>query len=85
MAGKTRGRGGKSSEADLVKNGWKRQFIASGPRLEEAIAVYREMGLDVRLEPVDKNDPSICCTECFDPKNDRLIYTRKKPAVKKRG
>jgi len=61
----------------LEEEGWTRQFIASEPRLSEAKEAYEEMGLEVRFEPVDKDDLDQECTECFEiDESCRTIYTR---------
>jgi hypothetical protein len=81
----------KSSRLDeLEKQGWVRQFVASEPRLSEAVELYEESGFEVRLEPFPKaqgcedcaererEDPAECRT-CFEGSEDRykIIYTRK--------
>jgi len=61
----------------LEAEGWTRQFIASEPRLSEAKDAYEEMDLEVRFEPVDKDDLDQECTECFEIDDScRTIYTR---------
>jgi hypothetical protein len=61
----------------LEAEGWTRQFIASEPRLSEAKEVYEEMGLEVRLEPVDKGDLDQECKDCYEmDESCRTIYTR---------
>jgi hypothetical protein len=70
----------------LEKEGWVRQFMASEPRLSEAVQLYEESGYEVHLEPIDtlQADPdSETCTECracFDGFEDhyRIIFTRKR-------
>ncbi len=69
----------RSRAADLVKEGWTRQFIASEPRLSEAKEAYEEMGLEVLLEPVDPEDLDQECKDCFEMDDScRTIYTRPK-------
>ncbi|MBW2122641.1 MAG: hypothetical protein JRH07_12480 [Deltaproteobacteria bacterium] len=70
-------------ERRLQRQGWKRQFVASEPRLSEAVELYREAGYEVHLEPLGRGvDPGGCngCTVCFDGFEDRyrVIYTRHK-------
>lgn len=69
-------------EAELIKQGWRRQFMASEPRLGEAVQQYRELGFEVRLEAVD---PAACqsggqCTACFQQPEAaallKVIFTR---------
>jgi hypothetical protein len=40
-----------ATEAELVALGFSRCFIADEPRLSEAVALYQELGYDVRLLP----------------------------------
>ena len=63
----------------LRAEGWVEQFTASGPRLEEAIENYRELGFEVKTVPVKDLDLD-GCTVCFDDENDAtmMIFTRKK-------
>ncbi len=69
----------KRSQKDLEADGWTRQFIASEPRLSEAREAYEEMGLEVRLEPVDTEGLDQECTDCLEMDDScRLIYTRPK-------
>jgi hypothetical protein len=69
-------------EAQLKAQGWTRQFLAAEPRLSEAVDEYRELGFQVRLEPVD---PVACaqdvaCTTCFARPEvaalHKVIFTR---------
>jgi hypothetical protein len=48
--------------------------------LSEAVALYEELGFEVRLEPLDPHDLAEGCSVCFqeDPSRYRVIYTRKK-------
>lgn len=70
-----------SDEERLLAAGWQRCFIADEPRLSEAVELYRELGLEVRLLPVPLDDAG--CTECMraDPARYRVIYTRRAPAA----
>ncbi len=63
----------------LLAEGWVQQFTASGPRLEEAVENYIEMGFEVKTIPVKDLDLE-GCTVCFDDENDLtvMIFTRKK-------
>ncbi|MEW5723092.1 MAG: hypothetical protein AB1896_08300 [Thermodesulfobacteriota bacterium] len=68
-------------DGELVGQGWTRQFSASEPRLSEAVEAYRELGLEVLLEPLDACPADDACTSCFidHPEYLKVIYTR--PAV----
>ena len=66
------------NDADLLASGWTRQFSASEPRLSEAVEAYREIGLEVKLEPVDVCPSDGTCVACFaeNPESLKVIYTR---------
>ncbi len=75
-------------EDELIKAGWERRFIACEPRLSEMVEMYKEIGLEVDLEPLatqeelEEDGTSSCadtgCTACFDVDRDRyrIIFTR---------
>jgi len=69
-------------EDDLLGQGWSRQFLASGSRLEEATEFYQSMGLEVHLEPARAED--LACSECHPQQPSTtiegwyVIYTRPK-------
>ena len=74
-------------EDELEKEGWERRFIACEPRLSEAVEIYREIGLEVLLEPLPSKEEleregPFCkekgCTVCFDVDREkyRIIFTR---------
>jgi len=56
----------KLSIEKLKKEGWVRQFVASEPRLSEAVDLYRESGFDVHLEPLPKGLECDTCTGTED-------------------
>lgn len=71
----------------LEQQGWIRQFIASEPRLNEAVEMYKEAGFDVHLEPLptspiqleeEKCQFDADCRQCFEGFEDqyRIIFTR---------
>ena len=73
----------------LKQEGWTRQFVASEPRLSEAVELYKETGYEVHLEPLPKPDnpfdfPQAMtgseCTTCFEgsEENYKIIFTRPK-------
>ena len=75
-----------------MEEGWKRRTVLSEPRLSEVVEAYEQLGLEVRLEPVDPEDPELAeegCTLCFDDpevlEESRVVYTRprQKGAVEK--
>ena len=69
-------------EEKLVRQGWIRQFLAGGSRLQEASASYASIGLEVHLEPAQAKD--LACSECQPPQPSAtvegwyVIYTRPK-------
>jgi hypothetical protein len=77
---------------DLEEEGWVRQFVASEPRLSEAVALYTELGFEVHLEPLPKGQEcATCpgtgelkeveaCRVCFEGFEDqyRIIFTRRR-------
>lgn len=67
----------------LARDGWTRRFTAIGPRLAEAVAMYRELGFEVRLEAVAPGDVETMhtagCEQCFVMTHARAIYTRPRP------
>jgi len=82
----------KSRIETLDKEGWERRFIASEPRLSEAIEAYEEAGFEVHLEPLPENrEPEKDaedtggdeCRICFEGFQDqyRIIFTRPRKAV----
>lgn len=64
----------------LCKQGWTRRFTAWGRRLSEATELYRQLGYEVRLEPVDPNEEETAgaqaCKDCFVIAQARTIFTR---------
>lgn len=67
---------------ELSAAGWRRRSVASEPRLGEAVAMYRNLGYEVLLVPLLREDPGGSCTACFDadasPERYQVIYTRPK-------
>lgn len=79
--------GNKSSLQLLEEQGWSRQFVASEPRLSEAVQMYQELGFEVHLEPLAKEpECKSCagpeeeeeCRVCFEGVEDqyKIIFTR---------
>ena len=69
--------------------GWKKQFIAREPRLTEAVKIFKDIGFEVKLEPLPKVQESGIypkgedesegeCHVCFQGFEDqyKIIYTR---------
>jgi hypothetical protein len=66
------------TEAQLVAEGWTRQFTTDEPRLSEAVEMYEQMGLEVHLGPVVLDPDSGVCQICFEQDCHRYqtIWTR---------
>ncbi|MEW6070317.1 MAG: hypothetical protein AB1485_06845 [Candidatus Thermoplasmatota archaeon] len=71
-------------EEDLKKQGWEKQFIACEPRLSEAVQLYKELGFEVRLEPLILEELDEECKVCYEAEPDKykIIYTRAKKEEK---
>lgn len=77
--------------ADAIEaEGWTRRFTALGARLSEAIALYRALGYEMRLEPADAGEASAAsgavrqdesCAQCVVMTLARTIYTRRPVAA----
>jgi hypothetical protein len=66
-------------EEELTSRGWQRQATYDEPRLSEMAEMYREIGLEVHLEPFHPEDES-GCVDCLAviPDLYKTIYTRKR-------
>jgi hypothetical protein len=66
-------------QEELALQGWQRQATYDEPRLSEMADMYRDIGLEVHLEPFHA-DEEPCCTGCMaiTPELFKTIYTRKK-------
>jgi hypothetical protein len=77
---------------ELEKEGWVKQFVASEPRLSEAVNLYTELGFEVHLEPLPKGQECDTCSGpeghlekeecriCFEGFEDqyKIIFTRRR-------
>ena len=75
----------------MAQEGWKRRMVVSEPRLSEVVQMYEQLGFEVRLEPVDPDDPQWAedeCTICLEDSGlaevTRVVYTRPKPGTRLR-
>ncbi len=76
--------GSSKREDELIQEGWTRRFVASEPRLSEAVELYRSMGYEVHLEPLPRVDCDSAdkgseeCRACFEGFEEqyKIIYTR---------
>jgi hypothetical protein len=67
-------------QEELAHQGWQRQATYDEPRLSEMADMYKDIGLEVHLEPFHA-DEEPGCTACMasTPELYKTIYTRKKP------
>jgi hypothetical protein len=67
-------------QEELTRQGWTRRATYNEPRLSEVGEMYRDIGLEVHLEPFHA-DEELHCTACMAsmPGKYTTIYTRKKP------
>jgi hypothetical protein len=63
-----------------LAEGWERRFVADGPRADEAIRLYEELGFEVVADPLVPADLSGECEDCrlLMLARFRTIYTRRK-------
>jgi hypothetical protein len=71
----------------LAAQGWERRFITDGGRAEEVVALYHQLGFEVRLEPVLPAEIPDGCSDCrllllF---HFQTVYTRRPPSTRDRG
>ena len=58
----------------LKEDGWTKRFVASEPRLSEAIAAYQEAGFETRLEPLPKQVQGENCDTDGESGECRLCF-----------
>ena len=70
-----------SPEEKLISQGWEKKATYDDPRLTEMVEIYKEIGLEVHLEPFNAANEDGCtgCMEQF-PDQFKTIYTREKSA-----
>ena len=66
-------------QEELARDGWERKATYDEPRLSEMTATYKDIGLEVHLEPLHA-DKEPGCSVCMRsmPDKYKTIYTRKK-------
>ena len=66
------------TEDELTEQGWSKRTTYDEPRLSEMVAMYEELGFDVRLEPFCPSSDQDC-SECLLGQSGRFktIYVRK--------
>ncbi len=66
-------------DPQLLAEGWERRFIADLRRGEEMMKLYRDLGFEVRAEPVKPEEVGDECSDCqLLALQFRTIYTRKR-------
>ncbi len=67
-------------DPELLAAGWQRRFIADGPRAQEALQLYRDLGFEVLAEPVSPDEMQDDCEDCqlLMAMQFKTIYTRRR-------
>lgn len=62
----------------LAAEGWERRFTADARRADEALELYRQLGFEVRAEPVRPEELVDDCQDCrlLTRLQFKTIYTR---------
>ena len=68
---------GLDDRVDLTE--WERQTTTDEPRLSELVELYEELGFEVMLRPISREELGQDCQECYlaEPERYRTIYTRR--------
>ncbi len=66
-------------DPELVAQGWERRFMGDARRVEEAVALYEEMGFEVHTQPVKPVELGDDCDGCrlVVALQFKTIYTRR--------
>jgi hypothetical protein len=69
-------------DPELIAQGWERRFMADPARAKEAVALYTELGYEVRAEPIRQVEMGPDCGDCrvATYMGFVTIYTRKQEA-----
>jgi hypothetical protein len=73
-----RGSGSPEDEQGTEPAVWTRRTTIDEPRLSELVALYEELGFEVALRPVSREELGDACSECMlaTPERFKTIYTR---------
>lgn len=68
------------NDDELQKDGWIKRTILDEPRLSEVTDLYKSLGFEVLLEPVDPEAFGAECSKCIREQCDKFstVYVRKK-------
>ncbi|MDT8369578.1 MAG: hypothetical protein RQ745_10250 [Longimicrobiales bacterium] len=67
-------------DRELARDGWTRRFVGGPPRLQEMADLYRELGHDVLLDPMNPGELARECGKCtLALALFRVVYTRSAP------
>ncbi len=71
-----------SSEPPTDLAGWTRMTTTDEPRLGELVATYRELGFEVELRAVSREELGQACLDCYlaQPDRFRTIWVRRLPS-----
>jgi len=82
--GRWLGAGIEEPDPALLAEGWERRFIADGQRSTEVVELYRQLGFEVRLEPIRAAEIPEGCSDCqlVFLLQFKTVYTRKRPSAR---
>lgn len=66
----------------LVAEGWERRFLGDAARVQEAADLYRELGFEVKVVPLDTEELAAECQDCYlaGLANFQTVYVRRPKA-----
>ena len=67
------------ADPQLVAQGWERRFVTDGQRGSEVIDLYRQLGFEARLEPLQPEGAAEDCADCrlVQILHLAMVYTRR--------
>ena len=78
--GSVEGGQGRGADPARLAEGWVRRFIADAARADEAVALYRSLGMEAEADPARPDALNAGCGDCqlVQLLNFRVIYTRRR-------
>ena len=75
--------GNGSREKRLETEGWVKQTTIGEPRLSEIVELYKSLGYEVHLEPVELDELDEECRRCYESEigEVKTVYVRKNRLV----